>query len=258
MLNRLIPIIVTIIVIGFIGCGEDNGVGPEGEEPPTIPEVQNAQPDLSYFNGATAPSGDTAFVQAQGQIGSARLLLSMGQVYSGYLQTAQSENANYEDGTWRWNYSDSYNGMSMNIEVTAQKKDNATDWAMFWTFDDGAGNSVENYRIIEGQVRNDGSEGEWTFNTLTENNEETPAYTSNWSIISETQQTITLDVYEQGSSVATILYEKNDPEFTMTYDFQGEQENIVLFWNTTSGRGYMSQGGERQCWGENFQDVPCS
>lgn len=251
-------VLVFIIVITFIGCGDDNSTGVEGDEAPDIPNIENAHPDISFFENNSPTTDDSAFGRARMQATSANFLLSLGQVYGSFLQLANEQDATHDNNTWQWNYTNTYQGMNIDIEVTAEESDNAMLWNMFWTADDGEGTSIEDFRIMEGNIQNDGSKGEWVFNGLNDSNEEWTAYISNWRTISDSEETITLELFEEGGSTAlTLTYEKDEPEYYMTFNNPDEQEDVTVYWNTDSGTGYYEQGDSRQCWGENFEDVTC-
>src|SRR5699024_6349294 len=93
-------------------CG-DNGTGAEPEEPPATPSLEVVQPDISFFqnNNPQKTAADasmqevTHFYAAQMTVTSAAWLYAFGQVYSSFLLDADSNEADYNDGTWVWSYS---------------------------------------------------------------------------------------------------------------------------------------------------------
>lgn len=255
-------LLIAILFVGMVGCGDDS-TGPDPGEAPSLPEVQSeaAQPDLSFFENnqpkVMAKEATDNYYQARDWATMQSSTFAFADTYSGFLMSGSNEEAVYEDGVWVWEYSYQTSEGSFSMKLTSEDVPEGYKWAMYWSFDDGE-TSVEDYKIMEGTVAEDGSEGNWTFNTLnTDTNQEQVAYTSDWTVTSETESEMTVKWYDSGTVSFTANYKKDEPNHTMTYTYPNEPD-ITLYWNTETNEGFFEQGGEKSCWDENFQDVTCS
>lgn len=254
------------LIAGVIACSDDS-TGPDPEEAPEMPQVQSeeAQPDISFFedNQPKMPadyelSETDNYYQARNWVISNSYTFTFAGVYSGFLMAGSNEDAVYEDGMWVWEYSYTYENESVSLKVTSEEVAGGYEWAMFWSYDDGE-TSVENYKMMEGVVSEDGSSGDWTFNTLdAETSEERIAYTSEWEVSSDTKSTMSVNWYdESGNTTLTADYDETQPEHYMTFSYPDDPE-VTIYWNTDTQEGYYDSDGEQLCWDENFDNIECS
>ena len=265
MLKNYRLIFLLVLVIALAGCGKDNGVNSDPGEPPALPEIQSeaAQPDISFFEDnqpKVLAKGDTAnyYAARSWALWQAAGTFAFAGSYSGFLMGSNNEEAVYEDGMWVWEYSYQSEEGSFTMKLTSEEVSDGYKWAMYWSYDDGE-TSVDNYKILEGTVSEDGSEGNWTFNSLdTETSEERVAYTSEWTVTSDTESSMRAKWYDDSGTVTlTASFDKEAPDHTMSYTYPNEP-NVTLYWNTDTNEGSFEQGGESSCWDENFKDIPCS
>ncbi|HEX6981766.1 MAG TPA: hypothetical protein VF181_03300 [Balneolaceae bacterium] len=247
-----------ILIISLAGCG-DNSTGPEPEvgTPPAFPELEKSQPDLSYFEKNPTSSENSNFLQAKTLVSQGSSFLFISSAYDGFIGAARDEDASFEGGVWYWNYSTQYQGTEAEMTLTAGELDDAIEWTLTTSFDNSQGNRIKDYRLFEGTITPDGNSGNWMFNVrTTESQEEIPAVITSWQITDETQKTITAEVYFEGELFGIINFEKDLPEYTMTADL-GSGE-VIIFWNAETNAGFIDGGAQRNCWGVNFENVPCS
>ncbi len=267
MYKSLKNIVLFGVLLGLMACG-DNSTGPDPSEAPSFPEVQSeqAQPDVSFFENnqpkvfsdmPSTESTDNYYVARNWAISSSYTFAFAGS-YAGFLMAGNENDVAYEDGVWVWEYSYQYENESVSLKLTAEDVPGGYKWAMYWSFNDGE-TSIKDYKVMEGTVSEDGSEGSWTFNTLnTDTNQEQLAYTSEWTVSSNTESTMTVQWYDDsGTTSFTANYDKNEPDHTMTYTNPNDPD-ITLYWNTDTNEGYYQEGSEKRCWDENFADVTCS
>ena len=253
-----------VLLAGLVACGGNSDSDPG--DPPSLPEVQNeeASPDISYFetnqpNSATSTSETANYSDARSFVLNNFSVYQGGQTYSAFLTSASGQNADFEDGQWVWTYSFSYEGQSLELRLTAEETNEGYEWALYMSFDDGQGNSIEDYLAMEGTTAQDGSEGDWTFNALNpETNQEQKALTSSWEIISDTEKNMTVELFnDSGDVIITSMYEENEPDHTLEY-ILSDADNVTVYWNTNTETGYIIRGGTKKCWDSSFQNVPCS
>jgi len=259
-------LLIVILFVGITGCGSSTSSEPE--EPPQTPNLEQGQPDVSYFQNNNPKTSEVTstnnFSQARGVVLFNSIFFNFGQNYGIFLNETDQTEATYNNGVWEWTYSSSYAGVSADYRAIAEELSNSIRWALYWSYDDGQGNGYEDYKIFEGTVANDESTGDWTFNALdTELEEEIPFITSSWNKTSDTEKEITLEMFgnamddKTSEKTATINYERNGADYTMELDFT-DGENYLVTWNTDTNTGSISVDGDvPKCWDENFQDVPC-
>ncbi|PAU93568.1 hypothetical protein CK503_10450 [Aliifodinibius salipaludis] len=268
-MNRYFKYVAFIVlIVGLMACGDDS-TGPDVDpgDAPEFPQVQNeeAKPDFSFFedNQPKVVKGESLaetsnYYDARSVALANQYTFAFANVYSGFLLAGSNEDADFEDGMWVWAYSYSYQNETVSIKTTAEEVANGYQWAMYWSYDDGE-TSFEDYKVMEGIVSEDGSSGEWKFNILNpDTNEEVLAYNSEWEVISDTENNMSVKWYDEtGNSTLTVEYNEDQPEFYMTFTYPDESD-VVLFWNTDTNEGYYDEGGDRRCWDENFEDISCS
>jgi hypothetical protein len=255
--------VLLIFAVSLSACG-DNGTGADEGNPPQVPDLEFSQPDFSYFQNNTVQGKSVSnnYLAAQSIVLGFSGVTSIGQIYGGFLSSAPQNEASLEDGVWEWAYSYSYMGASSEMRMTAEESGGATSWAVYWSFSDGQGNSVEDYNIMNGTIQNDGLSGDWTFNSLDpETNNEVPAYTSSWIADGEGEHSLDLEIFdESSSSVETLInFDKTGDEFLMT---ASGSSAVEVSWNPDSGLGYIQQDmSDPLCWdssGATIVDVECS
>ena len=255
------------LLLLLIGCGSDDTTGPDVGKAPELPTVLNsqAQPDVSFFqenqpqNSAITASETTNYSTAQALATSGIGLFGVGQIYSGFVTPAQQADPDFQDGRWAWEYSYTFEGQTAELRLTAEEVTGGFDWEMFISFDDGQGTAIEDYKVLEGTTNESGSEGTWIFNALDiESNQETKAFTSSWTVTDDSQKNSAFEAFdENGSVVATGLYNQDTPEYTLSLTFS-DSDDLSIFWNTETNEGYIQEGTLTQCWDEQFQNVDCS
>lgn len=254
----------------FAGVTACNNSGPDVEDPPPTPDLEKAQPDVSYFQNNNPQKENTNevtntnnYTQAQSIVLWNSVMFSFAQSYGSLFSEVNHEEADYDDGVWEWSYNYNYGGISADYRTIAKELSDGVRWEMYWSFDDGQGDGFENYKIFEGTVSNDESSGDWTFNAMDpELDQEVPFITSTWTVTNETEKEITLEMFgdsiddEAAEETATIHFEQNGVDFTMDLAF-ADGDDYLVTWNTDTNIGSITYDGEELCWDEEFQDVPC-
>ena len=155
-------ILVIGLVVGLSACGDSTSSdGPDVGEAPAIPSLEDAQPDVSYFQTTnkqnTTTASSAAFNYAQSVVMGYSLLSSVSQVYQPFFQEVQGIEATFNDGIWEWSYTMTYQGTEATVRLTAEEVSNGVFWDMFLSLDSQE-MSFEDYNMISGFANNDGSE----------------------------------------------------------------------------------------------------
>lgn len=253
-----------IVILSFsvfqLSCSEDSSSS-DGT-PPEVPQIVGVTPNVTYFeNGPSIGSSNeenSNFASANLQATTSNLFLSSVQVYNGFLVGASTEDADLNDGVWTWTYAYSFEGSSAEIVVTSEERGGRIYWDMSWTYNDGE-TVYEDYTILEGSIATDYQDGEWTANDLyPETNVEVPALVTEWEFISDTEESMTVELREDGQTETVITYSKNGVAYLMTIDSSGK-DLVEIGWNEDTGTGYYQQGGaaNRMCWDSDYVNVAC-
>ena len=260
--SKVTKLFSLILLFSFtvISCGDDPASS--NSEPPVLPEFENLEPDLSYFESNPPENSNSNYSEAYYYGLSLGSIAFTSQIYLGFFSLAESEQADFNSGEWVWSYDYSYEGESVSIRLTAEENGNFIDWKMYWSYDDGQGNAVTDYLMVEGSIASDGSAGSWTFNTLNpDTNEEEPVLTSEWTSSGEGNLELETDYYDSGSIVTTYTYTQEDNQFTVFYSDTNEENDVTVFWDDKALTGYYQLGSDsstRSCWDNSYQDVTCS
>ena len=247
--NTIFKLIAFATAILFLtACGGDSGTDAIEEDAPSLPNLEYSQPDISYFQNAKLKTkvNSPNYNLAQSIVIGLSGISSTGQVYSAFLESAPSNESSFNDGVWEWSYNYSYGGLSSSMRLTAEESGSQILWALYWSFDDGAGNAIEEYMVMEGTTSNEGLEGEWFFNSLDpDTNTPFTIFKSSWMVSGETEKEILLELFEEGNPDGTITvdYDQNGNDFLMNANFPDDTEsNYEIFWNPEAGFGYIQQG----------------
>ncbi|MTI88364.1 MAG: hypothetical protein FH748_10380 [Balneolaceae bacterium] len=254
-------VVVMALSLVTVSCGDDPASG-EDQDPPEIPSFEQIAPNLSYFDNNPGKMATTDnFYEAKGYAFGLASATMTTQLYQGFFTSAEQSEATFSNGQWVWEYTYSYEGASVSIKLTAQENNSEVSWAMYWSYNDGQGNSFEDYKMIEGKNALDGSSGSWTFNSLNPDTQtEEKFLVTTWVKTSETEIEITTDFYTD-DGIQQYVYTQNGAEHTITYDAADASNDIIIYWNTDTQSGYYQVGSDssnRLCWNSNFQDTSCS
>lgn len=252
--------VILFFSVTLLSCGDDPVSS--NEEPPVLPTFENIEPDLSYFESNPPEESNTNYSDAYYYGLSLGSVAFTSQVYLSFFSLAESEEVDFKNGKWIWEYTYSYEGESVSIKLTAEKNGDFIDWEMLWSFDDGQGTSITDYSVVTGSTASDGTSGSWTFNTLNpDTNQEEPVLVSEWTSSGEGNLEIQTDYYDAGSVVTTYTFTQDGNEFTVFFSDTDEENDITVFWDEEALTGYYQLGSDsssRACWDSSYQDVTCS
>jgi len=255
------------VIVSFIGCGS---TGPDHGDPPSLPKLQNiqAKPDFSYFQnnqpklaGNTISADTTNYYAARNSVLTYTSFFSSMSFYSGFFSEANQQDASYNDGVWEWKYSYSYESQSVEIRLTAKQVSDGYQWTMYWSSNTSSGMNFNDYKVLQGTISKDGSQGSWTFYSLSESNEPIPALKSTWTVTSDTQKTMTMKIYDGSGNLSfTMNFKQDGADNTLASQSSGSGGgSFTIYWNTDTQTGYViQQDSPKQCWNSSFVNTPCS
>lgn len=200
-----------VIIFGLFltACGDDPASSVD-EDPPEFPEFENIEADLSYFedNNQSINQENTGhFTEAYFLATGLSSVTASGIFYTSFFNSANQSEAEFNDGEWRWEYTYSYEQESVAIVLISRDVGDNILWEMTWSYDDGQGNSFEDYTMIEGSAAKDGSSGSWTFNDLNpDTNQEEPFMETNWVRSADDNFESTTEFFGNDSGVETYTY----------------------------------------------------
>jgi hypothetical protein len=257
---KFITSILSIAVLLFMlqGCSDDSPTGADAGEPPQIPEAAPVEIDNSIFQDNN-PSGEEyeAFNEAGAlTIGANMNMMGATSMGQSFLMFTQGQNASFEDGKWVWTFSYSVEGESFTIRTTAEEVSGGTEWNLILS-GNLEGETIEEFRYLSGFVSSDGKSGNWKY--YFPENPDQPYLVYEWQSISDTQFTFSsvINLPEEDGEFR-IDYERNGDENYLEYSGYDFNQDVLIFWNSSTGVGYIDRPGEdRQCWDESFAATTC-
>ncbi|GEM_PF-761851 len=258
--------ILLFVAGGMISCSDDPSSSDTGN-PPSVPKIKNHQPKTAYFDD-NYPAGSNKAIAAEYThfntaalvvISSASSLTFTQELANGFLAIAENNQANQDDGQWNWEYSYSYMGESMSIELIAAEQDNGDmKWEMYLSSSSSDGPDFEDYKYMEGTVAADGNSGSWSIFDFDPEQDSNPALTFQWEAVSDTEKTMKFTAYDDDAWSMVVNYEENGDDFKMSIEDDSDQSVTEVVWNTNTGVGYMVEGDVQTCWNADFENVACS
>ncbi|WP_234570837.1 hypothetical protein [Rhodohalobacter sp. 614A] len=252
---------IAVLALLLVSCGDDSPSGSDDGSAPTLPSLENIQPDLSFFlnnNPQKATQTSANFSVAKNLALSLSYFSSFGQIYTGFFQGASQSQAEMENGAWVWDYDYSYGGEVASVVLTSRETGNELLWDLTMSYN-GPEGSFENYTLISGRTTKDGSSGSWTLNALSSNgSNEVPLLVSEWEKQGDSQINIETNFYGDGGAIeGSYTYTQDASDFMMTVSGLESGSGSAVHWNTDTQEGYYETDSERKCWDGNLQDTPC-
>lgn len=246
-----------LIVISFTlviaSCSDDTTSSIDHEEP-VVPEATPYVVDNSVFEDAETEGETSAFQIAETLVNSASIIV-LGISNSGntYLNLVENQEPEFIDGLWVWEFTVEETGNSVTIRTTAEDQAGTTEWNIFFSGTIDEYEDLDEFRFANGVIGNDGLTGTWTY--YSPENQQSPVYTYEWIAESETEYQInsTYSFEEE----AELTYQKENDENLLEFNGFDNESLYVVYWNSDTGEGYFEDGGERNCWDQNYQNVDC-
>ena len=249
-------VLITMLLVGLTGCGDSTSV--EEPEPPTIPEALPAEINSTIFDNNNFTDSEYAlFNEAKILATTASAQINGGTALGQtYLDFTRSNESVFEDGVWTWSFTSTQSGLDVTVRTTAEELANGYQWNIFvnGSFN---GEEVSDFQLLSGFISEDGATGNWQYFSPVSDTQ--PILEYQWEKTGENQVSFTSIFSDpDGSNQQTILYERDGADNTLTYDGFSSDADVVVYWNSDTGSGYIDREGEdRRCWDESFTETAC-
>ncbi len=281
-------LIFTLLAFGLWSC-DDDPTGPNLDEAPDTPSLENVGMDLSIFDNAlNASKSDlndikaltfdniqlladefgamgeideifTPYEQAGIFANTAEIWFqTMGQFPNIFFQQHQWDDPEMDGNTWVWEWSYQIEGESAAFVITADEVNNERHWEMRVTFQ-GTDNDVENALFIASQVDLNGQHGSWQMFDFDDDLEPQPTFEMEYELDGDI--TTSLQMRFADSDDEVIRYNR-DGAISSLHSFDViENGESLISWNNEEGYGFLEtpgyQEGNRSCWNTEFESTDC-
>lgn len=250
---------LTLALIVLTACSDDPASSNGGERP-EVPESTPAEVDNSYFEENSPPATEefSGFNSAASHAQTANTSLATNTAAGeAYLMFTQFDDPEFQDGQWVWTFTIEEEGEVFTITTTAEEISGGTEWKVYLTGDLGE-EVVNEFLFVTGFISNDGNSGNWTYYYPDEQGDSIPFLAYDWSIQSEDNLTLSFTIFgEDDNQDSSIEYTQDGPEHIILMQNYGFNESVEVYWNTSTGFGYVIEDGEQTCWDADFQNVSC-
>jgi hypothetical protein len=260
MISRLKIFGAAAMVIFFtaVSCSDDSSTSVEQPDPPSVPEAVPAEINSSVFDNNSPTGTDFALFNEAASYAQAAIAQINGGTILGqtYLEFTRSTESEFEDGTWTWTFSSTQNGFDVSVRTTAEELQNGYQWDVFVSGSFN-GETVSEFSFLSGFISQDGSSGNWQYFSPGDGNQ--PILEYQWEVIDESNSSFST-IFSGGSDDSQrIDYVQDGVDSTLEYTGFETFPNVVIYWNSEDGSGYIDQEGEdRRCWDESFAETACS
>ncbi len=265
--NRTITLITLLAAALFLflgGC-ESDPTGPDNPSAPTLPNPEQLQVDLSFFDQAeqTAKTGEKIgdnFINAYWRVAVINLMLRyyLTPPVAAFALALHTVPSHQEDNSWIWVYTYVQGEDELQIRLRGEQVGDKVAWELRVNAP-SAQPAIENELWFAGDTRNDGRFGSWTFYDFTL--EDRPAVsTISWGE-SLMGNFLTISALHGENAGDVLTYTRQGPENTITFYDASEDLEGYIRWHELSGTGSLMvpdyNGGQPACWDGNQNDIAC-
>ena len=275
-------VIFTLLTFVLWGC-DDDPTGPDPDDAPDTPTLENVGMDLSIFDAATNTS-QADFEDPQALVEEIRTMNEINEQLSAYEQAAifavtaefwfqamgQLPNAFFQqhqwgepelDGdTWVWEWSYQVEGESASFIITADEVDNERHWEMRVTVEGTDEDDVNNALFIASQVDLNGQYGSWQMFDFDDDLEPVPAFEVDYQLDGDITTSLEMRFAEE-SEDGVMSYNRDGTTSSLEYfDLVDDGESLIM-WNNEEGYGFIESpgysDGSRSCWNSELEGAEC-
>ncbi len=264
-LTRILMVVITAGILG-LACKNDPASNEKGESldnAPEIPELQEAEPDLIYFEENTPPAENsenytTAYSYA---ISFGSMLSVLSSHFQSYFTGFDYDEGYYENGIWIWEWNYSYMGISMQIKYTAEEKTDKTLWNLYLSYSDGE-TEFDNLNYISGDISKDEKHAHWTYSWVDDDGSDiVTAFETDFNSDSDGIITISSTLFDSDTGLPEIFteYTNDGADYNIKIEEPGG-DTTHIYWNADTNDGYyiLNTGNTAYCWDSSFKNIECA
>lgn len=226
-------------------------------DPPEIPDLSEVRPSFDYFNSTSKVKevmGENYQLASSLAQSMEALMTTFSSLPESFLNLANQEDPDFDNGVWIWEKTQSSQGESFTIRLEAEQTNTRVNWAMYISADTQEQN-FDNLKLFDGFVLNDSNEGEWSIYAFEEGNNSQAVMTYDWNI--EGPDVASFNFTFDSNNASSLSYMKNSPDNTITVN--GDTDTTVIYWNSSTDTGYYdTTGQDRVCWDSSSNNTPCT
>lgn len=271
MLHRLASISIALLIgaLTIVSCG-DSTINSTDGNPPSLPPERSMAMDFSNFNGqnkalsATIQAKDN-FSQAAFHAGLLKVIVDINLIIPRtFLKAASDADVQFnESKEWEWDYSSTAESNEYSVRLTASRdQTGATSWNFYVT---NSAFGLEDKLFFSGVSYEEGTKGSWSYYSLLDSDGTVEKISQiEWTINNEDDLNLRLDVVsDRNDNMGDYIdYTLEGATKTVVYYDAGENKETTLQWDMETHVGFVIapeyNNGQKACWDENFEDVPCS
>ncbi len=258
-LSNSILYLCLLFILFATACSDDSTSALDDGDPPQVPDSVPMEIDKTMFEEADTPFEEEyeGFLMANSLVDAASSML-VGFANSGniYLDVIENVEPEFNDGIWTWEFTNRQGNDEFTITTTAERLNGDVVERKIYLSGSIAdfGGEFDQYMFARGVIKEDGSSGEWSY--YAPESSQDWIYKYEWEFESETNFQIN-SIYSYDENEFYVNYTKQNADNNLEYvGFDGDRE-ILIYWNSDTKVGYVDDGEERRCWGDDFREVPC-
>ncbi|MEX0773089.1 MAG: hypothetical protein WEB89_09160 [Balneolales bacterium] len=252
-------------------CSDDPASSIDLEDAPEPPSLENVTMDLSIFesesNQKVAEMSSHEMSQILGNHDMAAMhativqqkFSSMAMLPSLFFNKNQWGQVDFKDDMFVWEYDQPFEGESASFLVTAQELSNGD---IEWKLQVSANTeeqTIDDEIMLRTLVSADSQTGSWDVYNIEQSSGS--VYRIEYEMVDDNPVRILLQDNASEGEHFEILYEANDPQYSILFINSDGQVYTELDWNIETGTGYFITDeyneGEKSCWDEEYRDTDC-
>lgn len=284
--RTLNTLIILILAVALAACSDSGTSGISDDDPPEPMNVEDIQMNIEIFQQVAKATPDSDIAELSAEFSEllrastkdehmtpyefaglwATTADAMFQSFAGlpnvWFNDQMWGEPELDGDTWIWEFSESVEGESVTVVVTAEESEDMILWELRYSMTTQDGPNFEDMLLMSADLRQDGTSGNWTIYQLMEDTSENQP-SVDFEFLVEDGLTTFLEIGfsdEVGDNFDDVLYEVVDAIASLTY-FQGGEVTTYIEWNRDSWEGFIESDqyndGNRACWDGNLQTIEC-
>ncbi len=285
-LSNIFNLFIILMLAGALAACDSSTSSSVDEDPPEPMEFSDIQMDLEIFQqaGRTVPEFDAKNMAADiaeylgegtqaeqmspyefaGMMAVAAdgIFQSYGMLPNIYFNEDMWGDPELDGNTWVWEFSETIEGESFTIRVTAEETGDIVNWELRYSFSSPDEPDVDNALLMSAEIREDGTSGTWAlYSFFEETGENNPELEFEFVIEGDITTLLEMRIMEDVSgNFENLLYEVVEEIASLSF-LMGEVPFTYIEWNRDTWAGFIESddynNGIRSCWDSNLQTTEC-